>query len=63
MMLFEVMAKDPHYRAWNGDSIKASEIQGKIEALGRHEILIWEETVFIGSSKNIHTCASMLRTQ
>lgn len=31
MMLFEVMAKDPHYRAWNGDSITASEIQGKIE--------------------------------
>lgn len=31
MKLFEVMAKDPHYRAWNGDSITASEIQGKIE--------------------------------
>lgn len=29
--LFEVMANDPHYRAWNGDSITASEIQGKIE--------------------------------
>lgn len=31
MKLFEVMAKDPHYRAWNGDSITVSEIQGKIE--------------------------------
>lgn len=31
MKLFEVMTKDPHYRAWNGDSITASEIQGKIE--------------------------------
>lgn len=31
MALFAVMAKDPHYRAWNGDSITASEIQGKIE--------------------------------
>lgn len=31
MKLFEVMAKDPHYRAWNGDSITASEIQGIIE--------------------------------
>lgn len=31
MKLFEVMAKDPHYCVWNGDSIKASEIQGKIE--------------------------------
>lgn len=31
MKLFEVMAKDPHYRAWNGESITASEIQGKIE--------------------------------
>lgn len=31
MKLFEVMANDPHYRAWNGDSITASEIQGKIE--------------------------------
>lgn len=31
MMLFEVMAKDPHYRAWNGGSITASEIQGRIE--------------------------------
>lgn len=31
MKLFEVMAEDPHYRAWNGDSITASEIQGKIE--------------------------------
>lgn len=31
MKLFEVMANDPHYRAWNGDSITASEIQGIIE--------------------------------
>lgn len=31
MKLFEVMAKDPHYRAWNGDSITASEIQSRIE--------------------------------
>lgn len=31
MKLFEVMAKDTHYRAWNGDSITASEIQGKID--------------------------------
>lgn len=32
MKLFEVMAKDPYYRAWNGDSITASEIQGRIES-------------------------------
>lgn len=31
MKLFGVMAKDPYYRAWNGESITASEIQGKIE--------------------------------
>ena len=29
--LFEIMAKDPHYRACNGESITASEIQGRIE--------------------------------
>lgn len=29
--LFEVMANDPHYRAWNGDSISASDIQSRIE--------------------------------
>lgn len=31
MILFEVMANDSRYRAWNGDSITPSEIQGRIE--------------------------------
>lgn len=31
MRLFEVMAKDPKYRTWNGDSISASDIQDRIE--------------------------------
>lgn len=31
MKLFEVMANDPNYRAWCGDSITPSEIQGRIE--------------------------------
>ena len=48
MKLFEVMAKDPHYRAWNGDSITASEIQGKIEGWQSPNPVLegteWEET-------------------
>ena len=31
MILFEVMANDSRYRAWNGDSITPSDIQGRIE--------------------------------
>lgn len=31
MKLFAVMANDPNYRAWCGDSITPSEIQGRIE--------------------------------
>ncbi len=30
MKLFEVMAQDSHYRAWNGDLTSPSEIQGRI---------------------------------
>lgn len=48
MKLFEVMAEDPHYRAWNGDSITASEIQGKIEGWQSPNPVLegteWEET-------------------
>lgn len=46
--LFEVMAEDPHYRAWNGDSITASEIQGRIEGWQSPNPVLegteWEET-------------------
>ena len=31
MILFEVMANDSRYRAWNGDSITPYEVQGRIE--------------------------------
>lgn len=31
MALFEVMANDSHYRAWNGDTISPSDIQRRIE--------------------------------
>ncbi len=32
MKLFEVMAKDPHYLRWHGESVTASEIESMIEA-------------------------------
>lgn len=32
MRLFEVMAKDPHYLAWNGGALSPGEIEGRIEA-------------------------------
>lgn len=48
MKLFEVMSKDPYYRAWNGESITASEIQGKIEGWQSPDHVLegteWEET-------------------
>lgn len=32
MMLFAVMAEDPHYREWHGESLSESEIEAMIEA-------------------------------
>lgn len=47
IQLFEIMANDPYYRAWNGDSISASDIPQRIEGWQSPNPLLegteWEE--------------------
>lgn len=48
MRLFEVMAKDPHYITWNGESVSPYDIEGIIEAWQTQNPILkeaeWEET-------------------